>query len=298
MKLSRSVLFLASAVGVLSLVTSAVGLLWHSGGEPFDFRTVHGQHVRMFGDGVYRFDSLQRGAIFRGTDAVVLFLCIPALVASLVHYRRGSLRASVILCALLGYFLYNAASVAFGAAYNQLFLVYIALFSVSLFAFLVSFASIDLALLGSRLSPDVPRRSVAVFLTLAGLVLLLVWLGDIVSALRLGRMVPTLESYTTEVTYVLDLGVIVPVAVLSAILVLRRASLGYLLACIMLILNTIIGVVVVAQTISMASVGLRLTPGQLIAYVGSFLLLSLVAAWFATRVLRGLEGAPTPPRQT
>jgi hypothetical protein len=101
-------------------------------------------------------------------------------------------------------------------------------------------------------------------------------------------VIPTLEGYTTEVTYVLDLGVIVPVAFLSAILVLHRAPLGYLLACIRLVLNSIIGVVVVAQTLSMARVGLRLTIGQLLAYAGSFLLLALAAAWLALKILAGM----------
>jgi hypothetical protein len=96
------------------------------------------------------------------------------------------------------------------------------------------------------------------------------------------------------VTYVLDLGVIVPVAFASGVLVLRRAPVGYLLACLMLILNAIIGVVVVAQTVSMTSVGLTLATCQLMACVDSFLLLSLIAAWLALHAFRAMKDVTTP----
>jgi hypothetical protein len=45
--------------------------------------------------------------------------------------------------------LYNAASLAFGVAYNELYLVYIAYFSSSLFAFILAFTTIDMPLLGA-----------------------------------------------------------------------------------------------------------------------------------------------------
>jgi hypothetical protein len=45
-----------------------------------------------------------------------------------VLYRRGSLRGRLLLIGILTYFLYVYASIAFGAAYNALFLVYVGLF--------------------------------------------------------------------------------------------------------------------------------------------------------------------------
>lgn len=83
---------------------------------------------------------------------------------------------------------------------------------------------------------------------------------DIVGALFRGQAPETLGSYTTMVTYVLDLGIIVPVAFLSGGLLLRRAPLGYLLAAPMLILSALIGIVVIAQTISQVLAGIHCGP--------------------------------------
>lgn len=56
----------------------------------------------------------------------------------------------------------------------------------------------------------------------------------------------------------------------------------------MLVLNAIIGAVVVGQTIAMRLVGLTLSPRQLAAYVGSFVLLSIVATMLALRLFRSI----------
>lgn len=50
----------------------------------------------------------------------------------------------------LACFLYTYASMALGATYNELFLLYVALFSVSLYTFVLAFTAIDLPTLGSR----------------------------------------------------------------------------------------------------------------------------------------------------
>jgi hypothetical protein len=71
----------------------------------------------------------------------------------------------------LSYFLYVYASYVLGAvAYNELFLLYVALFSASLYAFVLAFTSIDPQALGSRFSARMPRRGPAIFMFASGLV--------------------------------------------------------------------------------------------------------------------------------
>ncbi len=56
---------------------------------------------------------------------------------------------------------------AFRAAFNPLFLVYGALFSASLFAFVLALTGIDLQTLPAHLAPQMPRRTIAAFLFVA-----------------------------------------------------------------------------------------------------------------------------------
>ena len=241
--------WLSLLIAALALVAASIGLLYQDGGSSYSFTTLHGQTVQINGQGVYHFDTVASASQERGQDVVTLFLGIPLLLLSLFLYLRGSLRGQLFLTGTLGYFLYTYGSMAFLTTYNQLFLVYVTLFSTSLFAFVIAFTSIDMRTLPSHFSPHLPRRSIAVFLLAIGVFLLLMWLGLIVPPLAQGQTPQGLESTTTLVIQVLDLGIIVPVAFLSGILLLRRAPLGYLLTSIVLIKTLSLGTAVSAMLV-------------------------------------------------
>ena len=119
------------------------------------------------------------------------------------------------------------ASLALNAAYNNLFLIYVALFSASLFAFVLAYTSIKPQALRSHSLPGLPRRGPALFMFASGVVTLLVWLGPLLGALVQGRPPDLLGSSTAMVTHALDLGIITPATILSGGLILRRAPQGY-----------------------------------------------------------------------
>ncbi|HET9914779.1 MAG TPA: hypothetical protein VFQ13_23005 [Anaerolineales bacterium] len=288
MKLSKTVIFLSCLVALLGSVYAGVGLFWQDGGSSSTFTTLHGTTVEIYGQGLYCNDSAFKAPILRGTDAVTLFVCVPVLLIAILLYRRGSLRGGLLLTGMLAYFLYNSASLAFGAAYNNLLLVYIVSFSASLFGVSLSFTSIDLKTLAAQTSAKFPHKGIAIFLFFAGLSLT-VWLLDIVSALATGTVPPNLGPYTTEATYVIDLGIIFPIAFLAGILIWRRNPLGTLLASILIIVNVSIGLVVVSQSIMQALGGIILTPAEYAAYVAPFVTLSLIATWLAILLFRNIS---------
>jgi hypothetical protein len=274
---------------ILSLITSGVGLFWRGGGSTFTFTTLRGQTVQMDGRGLYRNDTLFSAGTFRGTDAVTLVITVPLLVIAFVIYRRGTLLGRLMLVSVLSWFLYNGASMSLGAAYNSLFLAYIVLFSASLFAFMMVFSSIDLPTLAACLSPNTPRLGLVIFLFIAGLAPLGLWLSDVIGSLVQGKAPELLATYTTPVTYTIDLGVIVPVVFIAGVLVLRRSSLGYLLALIMLVLLAMTGLAVIGQTVAQINTGIVFGPGTLIGMVGSWVILAVFAIWFAARLFRNLS---------
>ena len=287
MKISKAIIFFSIAVALLASIYASVGLFWQDDGAPFTFTTLHGETVEMYGQGIYRNDAAFRAPIFRGTDAITLFVCVPALLIAAFLYGRGSLRGGILLTSMLFYFLYNSASLAFGAAYNNLLLVYIASFSISLFAFIMAFTSIDLQVLAERTAPTLAHRGIAIFLFIAGMSLL-VWIMDIVVALTQLSIPAQLGPYTTEATYTLDLGIILPTAYLAGVLVWRRSPLGTLLAAIVITLNVSIGLVVASQSIMQALDGIFLTAGEYAAYVAPFVTLSLIAIGLISNIHRNI----------
>lgn len=294
MKPSKTVVWLSSLITVLALLAASIGLFWQDGGSSFSFTTLHGQTVQLLGQGLYRYDTIATAAQEKAQDVVTLFLGIPLLVIALFLYRNGSLRGHLLLTGTLGYFLYTYTSMAFNTAYNALFLVYVALFSASLFAFVLALCSIDIRALPGHFSPHLPLRSIAGFLFASGGFLFLMWLGLIVPPLLAGQVPQGLESTTTLVIQVLDLGVIVPVAVLSGLLLLRRAPLGYLLASTVLVKSVTLGAAVSAMVVGQLLVGVQLPISQIVG----FPLLALIGILLTVVLLRHVsQGVPTRATQ-
>ena len=270
--------FLVVMIVKLAVVAAGIGLFYDPPAGPMIPTSVEDAAMKMYGHGIYRYDSLLIGAGFRGVDAVTLVLGVPLLGISALLYRRESFRGALLLTGTLAYFLYNYASMALSAAYNNLFLVYIALFSTSLFAFVMVMLSFDLASLPTRFSPALPRREIAAYLGAVGSLLVVLWVGDVVSALLAGTLPAALGSSTTIVTYVLDLGVIAPGAFVAAVLLLQGKPLGYLLAATFLTMNLTLGAALLSQGVAILQAGVRMSVPQIAGMIGSFALLTVIGA--------------------
>jgi hypothetical protein len=288
MAISRTLVWLSLIIAVLALLAAGIGVFWQSPGSAFPFTTVRGETVTIYGQDLYRYDTVFIARGFMGKDAVILLIGVPLLVASVWSYRRGSLRGGLLLLGTLGYFLYAYASTALSAAYNNLFLLNVALFSASFFAFVLAFASFDPGAL-ARYAERLPRRGPAAFMFASALVIVVVWGLALLLALARSETPAGLESYTTMYTHAVDLAIILPAAASAGLLILRRQMLGYLIALSLLVLEIMLAPLITAQTIYQLSYGLTLTPAEIIGPVASFALLGLAAIWVLAAILRPLR---------
>ena len=289
MKTSNTLVWLSSLAIALALVAASVGLFWRDGGQPFAFQTLRGETAQIYGQGLYRYDTVLIAVGFKTGDAVTLALGIPLLVVSLWLYRRGSLRGGILLAGTLAYLLYNYASMAFGAAYNNMFLVYIALTAATLLGFVISVTSFDRQTVPARFSDRLPRRSIAIFLIVSGIALFLIWLLlSIVPALLAGGAPPEVASYTTVITFVVDMAIIAPALAVAGRLLLRREALGYVLAPVLLVFTDVLGISLLAMGIVQQAAGL-MSIGQFIGFVISFAILTLFALGFTVVLFRNVS---------
>lgn len=289
MKMSNTLVRLSSLAIALALVAASVGLFWRDGGQPFAFQTLRGETAQIYGQGLYRYDTVLIAVGFKTGDAVTLALGIPLLVVSLWLYRRGSLRGGILLAGTLAYLLYNYASMAFGAAYNNMFLVYIALTAATLLGFVISVTSFDRQTVPARFSDRLPRRSIAIFLIVSGIALFLIWLFlSIVPALLAGGAPPEVASYTTVITFVVDMAIIAPALAVAGRLLLRREALGYVLAPVLLVFTDVLGISLLAMGIVQQAAGL-MSIGQFIGFVISFAILTLFALGFTVVLFRNVS---------
>lgn len=273
--------FLCYFLVALVVVSSMVGLFYSSGEKRFSVENIYGETIELYGDGVYRYNSVLKATGNKGTDLVMLLVAL-LFAFFTARWQKGK-RSRYIHLGLLAGLLYYSACLVFGVTFNRLFLVYVLQFSVSLFAMI--FLLTDLLREG-HLSRSLIGRSLkgtAVFLLICGSSVL-IWLEFILPALLTGQPPSTIEVYTTETTFVLDLAIVLPVYVGCGIALLRRKALGYELAPILLTFITIIGVTVIGQNVFQVSAGVDIPLRQLFGLVVSFVVLGAIASILNVRL--------------
>jgi hypothetical protein len=290
MKNQSALRWLVPLIALLALFAAGMGLFYQNPGQPFSYTNHRGETVMINGHGLYYYDTISIAAQQQGNDLVTLVVGLPLLAISTWLAFRGSLRGRLLLTGTLGFFLYTYMSMSMLTAYNALFLVYVALFSLSLYAFILSMMSFDLAHLPQHFSARLPRAWIAALMFFVGGFLLLAWLGRIVPPL-LHNQTPALENTTTLVIQAMDLGLIVPLAILSGVLLLRRSPWGYLLASVTLLKGVTLGLAISVMSINMALRG----AAESLVIVIPFLIITLMNLIMAVLLLKNVTAREESP---
>ncbi|HYF75588.1 MAG TPA: hypothetical protein VD973_00495 [Symbiobacteriaceae bacterium] len=222
----------------------------------------------IFLPGLYR-DSQYMVAQAVGQDVVTLFIVVPALAVTLFYVRRGSSRATLAWIGLLGYMLYTYTTFPFGAAFNPFFLIYVALFSLSIAAMITALSSLDIAVWRARFDSTTPIRSVAIFLFFISLMVTALWLPEVIRYLMTGNLPASMvqADIPTNFVYVMDLGVVVPLAVVTGVLLWRKQPWGFVLSGLVLVKALTMGLALLMMIWYTVRVGLPLEVPPLVMSV-------------------------------
>jgi hypothetical protein len=284
MKYQSILKWLLTLIGVLAIFAAGMGLFYSSEGEPYEFISHRGEKVMINGQGLYSYDTISMAAQAQGNDVVTLFVGVPLLAFSGWLAFKNSMRGRLLLTGTLGFFLYTYMSMSMLSAFNMLFLVYVGLFSMSLFAFILCMMSFDIRRLPSYFSPKLPHGWIAGLLFFVAGFLALAWLGRILPPL-INNTTPALENTTTLVIQAMDLGLIVPLFILAGILLLRHNPWGYLLASVSLLKGITLGLGVSMMAINMMLRGVAVK----MAIVVPFLVITILYIIMSIVLLNNVE---------
>ncbi len=176
---------------------------------------------------------------FRGGDLVTLVVAVPTLIAAVVLVRRGSIRAIPVWVGALFYFLYMDAYAVFGAAFNDAFLLHIAVFSLAMFAIACALPAIDRTAVADAFRPNRAARGIGVFLIVVGIGQGGLWLFVLVRNVLTGELLHDIPVLGQHVVFALDLSLLVPMLIVSGVLLARRRPSGYLLGTAMAVMGAI-----------------------------------------------------------
>jgi hypothetical protein len=216
---------------ILVLVGAAagIGIFYRTTDPQIEATGIRGEHVVYQGSGLYRYNPAsfaREGVVW---DVINLFIALPLFAIAILASLKGSLRGRLLLGGLLAYFFYVYLSCAMMYAFNNFFLVYISIFSLSMIAFVFNSRHIDVPGLPSRMGPRFPRRLFIGYSSVLGLTLVVLWLARIIPMMRTGQFPEDLAGLHTLGSQALDLGLLVPMAISTAVLLWKKSAWGYFL---------------------------------------------------------------------
>lgn len=285
----RRIAALCIAIALVAGVASAAGVFLRGDGATKPAVSIRGEHYEYVTGGIYANNPERVVAEGVGWDAVTLFVVVPALLLAVPAVSRGSLRARLFALGLLGYLTYQYLMYAMFWALGPLFPVFVVLFPASAAAIVWIVTTLDVATLGDRFDARFPRRGMAIFSAVMALMLVLMWSkriatglsGDMAGAMMLGQ--PTLSVQA------LDLGIVVPLALLTAVTTWRGHRWGYLLTPVFAVKGVTMAGAIVAMLISAWMVEGAPDLGGL-AIFGTATLAAGWLVWLVFRSLGSKEG--------
>lgn len=284
------VIYRATSILILALllIITITGVSSFDTSHSREFVNQYGDTVQMWGSGIYAHDSYFKAPIFIGSDLTMLLLVAPwAAISIRKSLKEPTLENYIATYGIVSLILYYAASLAFGVTYNALHLAYIALFTSSLLVSFMLLAKLHaVSVLNGKVCTFNFTRGLKTFLIIAGVSLFVAWLPDIILSLVSGNSLALIEVYTTENTYVLDMGIISPLIFLTYYLVKREDFIGYVLLRMLLKACLIIGIMLPVQTVFQLFAGIHIPVPALITKVFIFSLMALFAAYFEVHLKR------------
>lgn len=264
MKAKRTVSILVFFIVVLSTFATIAGIFSFEGPGPYEYETIRGETVTIFGKGIYQHMSLEAAPQGIAQDVVTLFIGVPILLWALYLSRKGSLRGRILLAGTLGYFLVTYVLYMLMVMYNSFFLIYVILTSLSFFALALTLFSFDLKMLCSFFTKSKAVKGVGGFLIFTATMMGLLWLGVVAPPLLNGSIPVQVEHYTTLVVQAVDLALLLPIAFVAGVLLLKDRPLGYLLVSIYIHFLALLMTALSAKIIGMSILGTEVGPAIIV----------------------------------
>lgn len=251
--------------------------------------------IGLFNAEIYNDNAFVKSAWY-ANDWVTLVVVVPALIIALVLSKNGDFKPKLVWLGLMGYLFYNYAFYLFGAAFNKIFLLYVAIYTLSFFALIMGLAALpvqNIICTSKILRNEIPillgQRVVSFFLILISIMLCLVEIPPCFTFITKG-VIPEIVVKTqihTSVVYALDLSFVVPAMVLGAILLWQNKGWGIILSAMMLVKCFTYGLVLTFGTFLIMKKGLS---NDLLLPVWIFITVGGLVGVFI--LLKNIKGTP------
>lgn len=217
-------------ITLLVFITTTIGIASINLKDEFDFTTIYGDVVEIYGGGIYKMHTVAQVYQVIPHDIVNLFLALPALLISFAFVRKGNIKARLFFMAVTLYLLFTYGIYTFYSMYNRLYICYVAIMGLCFYLFILTFKATDATKVKALFKENYPNKLVGGFLLTVASFMTLTWL-KVIMPTALFNEIPTLElaQSTTMVTQAIDLAFFLPLAFVMGIKLCRNKPEAYII---------------------------------------------------------------------
>ena len=201
-----------------------------------------------FVDHTYEREVASLAAQGIGQDLVNLFFVVPLLLLTLFYFNKSK-ASSLIFGGTIFYILYSFIIYSLGIHFNQLFILYCSILGISFYVFILYISALSHLSVKDWFKDEIPRKLIGYYLIIIAIVFYILWFSDVVPAVINNSIPSSVTDYNLLVNpvHVIDLSIALPGLIISAILLIKNKSLGYILAPILLVFTIILTVALAAM---------------------------------------------------
>lgn len=264
-----------------AIISALIGLFYSNGGSEFFVNNIYGQQVKLYGDGIYAYNSMltvssRLGADWTGILGAVflIFLCIN---------KRYQLWMRILKTAQVAMFIYYFACLTFSISMNRLYFLYVFCFGLSILLSVHLLSKHFKQLAVTAGAKEKNNTGISTCLIVSGCITVMIWLTMLIPYLINENYGDLLNTLTTEVTYAIDLGVLCPLMIICGIWIRKKNDIGYKLAPILLYILFYVAPMVILQNLYCIKLGITVPIPAFIGTILSFVIMGTFAVVYLKR---------------
>lgn len=223
-------------------------------------------------------------AVMRGQDLLTL-LTVPVLAWTAQRARAGSFKLHLLWLGLLMYYAYSYVMYAV-SPFNDVFLLYVAVIGMAGYGLIDGLLRLDTATLAPAVA-GVPRRLLAGFLIVVGVLFIGLWLSMILPAIPGGLPDGRVTYDIASAVHTLDLAIVLPLLLATGRLLLRGHVAGPVLGTVLLCKMVTLGLALLFMNLVFVD---RPSAGELVVWT----LIATISAGFLIVVTRRMSAPASP----
>jgi hypothetical protein len=278
-------------VAIVIIITLLAGVSSIIGMKAWPTIKIHSTYISPRGDttqvlttGIYKHNPDWFVAEGIAWDYVTFFFAIPLMLFGLFIYIKQNIKGKIVLIGILTYFAYTYLLYGTGWAFNELFFLYTTIISLSIIGICLLCYNFDVSKIFSFDKSKIPFKSIAVFSIIIGLFIAKMWITLVLKMIQRGNgnMPESLSGINSFVVQTFDLGLIVPLALITGFLLFRKIKVGILLSFIIIVKGLVMALAISVMVILKGV----LTGHMPYADLVPFIILFLAAGYFFLTIMR------------